>query len=115
MAKKKRKEFSGVTVMNGRGKEVPVEMVRKDHLKRDKIVARIFDEAIILQKRMANHKAKVFNLIGAYQVYWKKFNKAEKVADLNNLTLSSYNNLFRVIVKTNDIIQLDDKIGRAHV
>jgi hypothetical protein len=112
MAKKKRtkrvkKEFSGATVINGRGKEVPVEMVRKDMLRQDKTVRKIFSMAGALQGKMLTSKHSIFTEIEKFRAFWTKFHKAED-CEINNLTLSSYDNLIKVTVKSSDIIKLND-------
>lgn len=103
-----KKLFSGKTMINGRGKEVPVEMIRKDHIKRNAVVDKIFARAGSLEYKMSAVKGKIQNDIELYQSFWKKFNKAENIEDLVNLTLSNYSNTRKVVVKTQDIIQLDD-------
>ncbi len=103
-----KKEFSGKVMINSRGNEVPVEMVRKDHLKRDRVVDKIFGKAKSFESKMNIAKEKIFDDVNSFQKFWRKYHKSEKVEDLNNLTLSNYANTKRVVIKTNDIIQLDD-------
>jgi hypothetical protein len=110
MAKKKRvkKELSGIKMINSRGKEVPVEMIRKDHLKKDKIVSDIFKMVDDMQGKLVRVKGKVMAKTDTYKNYLAKAHKTD-IGDLNNLTLTNYSNTEKVIISSADIVQLDDK------
>jgi len=105
--KKKKKEFSGATMVNARGKEVPVEMVRRDTLREDKTVKKIFRMVGNMSNKMTCTKQGVFTEVNRFMDYWKKVNKAEGV-EVNNLTLSTYDGLMKVSIKSSDIIKLND-------
>jgi hypothetical protein len=108
MRKRKKIKYSGLKLKNSNGREIPVEVIRKDHLRKDATVKKIFEHAFKLQKYMISQKLKMDGMIQAYMLFWKKYNKSEDMEGLNNFTLSSYDNTMKIIVKSNDIIRLDD-------
>lgn len=98
-------------MINHKGNEVPKNMVRKDHLRRDKTVRKIFVIAEKLEQKIISDKHKMLKEIEKFKKWLEKNYEAE--ADFQNLTLSDYSNQMKVEIKSAAVIEFDEKIQIA--
>jgi len=112
MRKNKKKEikFSGKMLVNGTGKEVAIELIRPEVLKRDKIVKKMYNRLRLLYSKMLSEKQKILTEIGKYQ---KAMANETGTEVLENATLSDYSNTIRIVKRNNRVIDFDDNIQLA--
>lgn len=111
--KKELPVLSGVVMVNNMGKEVPIELVRPEHLKRHSVVNRIVNEVNALQNIIAKSKTKVLRLVDAHEKYMLKVNGLAEDTGLGNITLSNYSNTARVVIKSQKVIEFGPEMQMA--
>jgi hypothetical protein len=119
MATKKGKKpvkYSGNVMANSKGKDVPVELIRPEDLRRDMTVERIFAKALKLSRQMAKEKSKIVSQMKKHADYLMKIAGIDPNSEkLYNMQLSSFDNLRRVIKKSSNVIEFDANIQLAEI
>ncbi len=105
------KNQSDEVLTNGKGKEIPIEMVRDDHLKKHKLVMKVFVAGVKLEQKIMKDKQRMLNRITAYQRWLEKHYGG--TVEFKNLILSDYSNEHKIEIKSNRIIEFDEKIQLA--
>lgn len=106
------KKLSGKTLKNSHGQDVAIEHIRKDVIRKDKIVKRVFVTLDKLQRRMIAEKAKVRKQIAQHVEKLLKENGIEDKKKLN-VTLTTFDGQKQIIVKSNRIMEFDEKLQVA--
>lgn len=109
-----KKELSGRVMVNSRGNETAIEHIKPEHLKRDSVVKKCFNKVEKLKKQMEKTKQQVLKEINKYNDYLCKINGMEPT-EINNLTLSSYDNTMQVNLKSSSVIDFDEHLQLAEI
>lgn len=99
-------------LVNSSGKEVPVNLVRRDHLKRHETVESIFNAAGRYEKQLKRFKEKMLIKIDNYREWLALHNKVDE-PEWENLTLTNYPGTLQVVIKSNKVIEFDETLQLA--
>jgi hypothetical protein len=98
--------------MNSNGNFIPKKNIPKIYRERDKVVMKITKRMEKLERQMKAVKAANFKDVDAYLAKLAKTNGVQK--DIKgNITLSSYDNLYRVELNRNEIEGFDEQLNVA--
>ena len=110
----KKKKTLPPILINSRGTEVPLELVRPEHLKKHITVEDIFSEVEVLQEKMIVAKKRIIKKVLKYLNYAAKLNGI-KNPQWEDVNLSDYPTLNRVVIKTNTSTEFDENLQLARV
>jgi hypothetical protein len=113
MAKKKEKP---TVLINSRGNAIPIENVRKDHVKKHLLVEDVFDRALDLETRIKKVKVSMRKKIDKYLRQLAKKNKVEnpEFEDVfEDVILTNYPGTLQIQVKNSSIIDFDENLSLA--
>jgi len=96
------------------GRQVPVSMIKKFDLKRNDLVCSIMSRAFAERERLAEFKQQVWEEIQAFVDESAKDSGAKKLGGKKgNITLTSFDGRYKLIVAVNDGILFNEKLQIA--
>ena len=96
------------------GRQVPVSMIKKFDLKRNDLVCSIMSRAFAERERLAEFKQRVWEEIQAFVDESAKDSGAKKLGGKKgNITLTSFDGRYKLIVAVNDGILFNEKLQIA--
>ena len=96
------------------GRQVPVSMIKKIDLKRNDLVCSIMSRAFAERERLAEFKQQVWEEIQAFVDESAKDSGAKKLGGKKgNITLTSFDGRYKLIVAVNDGILFNEKLQIA--
>ncbi|MGI5093418.1 DUF3164 family protein [Treponema socranskii] len=99
---------------DAQGRQVPVSMIKKFDLKRNDLVCSIMERAFAERERLAEFKQRVWEEIQAFVDESAKDSGAKKLGGKKgNLTLTSFDGRYKLIVAVNDGILFNEKLQIA--
>ena len=99
---------------DAQGRQVPVSMIKKFDLKRNDLVWSIMERAFAERERLAEFKQRVWEEIQAFVDESAKDSGAKKLGGKKgNITLTSFDGRYKLIVAVNDGILFNEKLQIA--
>lgn len=99
---------------DAQGRQVPVSMIKKFDLKRNDLVCSIMSRAFAERERLAEFKQRVWEEIQAFVDESAKDSGAKKLGGKKgNITLTSFDGRYKLIVAVNDGILFNEKLQIA--
>lgn len=99
---------------DAQGRQVPVSMIKKFDLKRNDLVCSIMERAFAERERLAEFKQRVWEEIQAFVDESAKDSGAKKLGGKKgNITLTSFDGRYKLIVAVNDGILFNEKLQIA--
>ena len=99
---------------DAQGRQVPVSMIKKFDLKRNDLVCSIMERAFAERERLAEFKQQVWEEIQAFVDESAKDSGAKKLGGKKgNITLTSFDGRYKLIVAVNDGILFNEKLQIA--
>ena len=99
---------------DAQGRQVPVSMIKKFDLKRNDLVCSIMSRAFAERERLAEFKRQVWEEIQAFVDESAKDSGAKKLGGKKgNITLTSFDGRYKLIVAVNDGILFNEKLQIA--
>ena len=99
---------------DAQGRQVPVSMIKKFDLKRNDLVCSIMSRAFAERERLAEFKQQVWEEIQAFVDESAKDSGAKKLGGKKgNITLTSFDGRYKLIVAVNDGILFNEKLQIA--
>lgn len=99
---------------DAQGRRVPVSMIKKFDLKRNDLVCSIMSRAFAERERLAEFKRQVWEEIQAFVDESAKDSGAKKLGGKKgNITLTSFDGRYKLIVAVNDGILFNEKLQIA--
>jgi len=99
---------------DAQGRQVPVSMIKKFDLKRNDLVCSIMERAFAERERLAEFKRQVWEEIQAFVDESAKDSGAKKLGGKKgNITLTSFDGRYKLIVAVNDGILFNEKLQIA--
>ena len=99
---------------DAQGRQVPVSMIKKFDLKRNDLVCSIMERAFAARERLAEFKQRVWEEIQAFVDESAKDSGAKKLGGKKgNITLTSFDGRYKLIVAVNDGILFNEKLQIA--
>ena len=99
---------------DAQGRQVPVSMIKKFDLKRHDLVCSIMQRAFAERERLAEFKQQVWEEIQAFVDESAKDSGAKKLGGKKgNITLTSFDGRYKLIVAVNDGILFNEKLQIA--
>ncbi|MDR1250893.1 MAG: DUF3164 family protein, partial [Treponema sp.] len=101
------------TMTDSQGRQVPVELVKEIDKLRDQTVRRIADEAMKMKEILGDFKKRIRDDIYAFvglsaEQYGKSWGGKK-----GNITLTTYDGKYRLVVAMNDNITFDERLQIA--
>ncbi len=109
MATKDKKGFW----VDGRGKSVPVGYVKKIDKQRDKVVEKIFREAVLLEKKLKEFKIRTSDALDGFLDYSASAGNVKKKDWKGNVMVSNFSVDKRVERNIQEYIGFDERLGQA--
>ena len=99
---------------DAQGRQVPVSMIKKFDLKRNDLVCSIMERAFAERERLAEFKQQVWEEIQSFVDESAKDSGAKKLGGKKgNITLTSFDGRYKLIVAVNDGILFNEKLQIA--
>jgi len=99
---------------DAQGRQVPVSMIKKFDLKRNDLVCSIMERAFAEREQLAEFKRRVWEEIQAFVDESAKDSGAKKLGGKKgNITLTSFDGRYKLIVAVNDGILFNEKLQIA--
>ncbi|ERF61908.1 PF11363 family protein [Treponema socranskii subsp. socranskii VPI DR56BR1116 = ATCC 35536] len=99
---------------DAQGRQVPVSMIKKFDLKRNDLVCSIMERTFAERERLAEFKRQVWEEIQAFVDESAKDSGAKKLGGKKgNITLTSFDGRYKLIVAVNDGILFNEKLQIA--
>ena len=99
---------------DAQGRQVPVSMIKKFDLKRNDLVCSIMERAFAERERLAKFKQQVWEEIQSFVDESAKDSGAKKLGGKKgNITLTSFDGRYKLIVAVNDGILFNEKLQIA--
>nr|QGT51334.1 hypothetical protein Unknown280_0260 [uncultured Spirochaetaceae bacterium] len=99
---------------DAQGRKVPVSMIKKIDIKRNDVVCKTMKQAFIERDRLVEFKRSVWEEIQSFVVDSAKDSGVKKFGGKKgNITLTSYDGRYKMIVAVNDTIQFNEKLQVA--
>lgn len=100
------------TLLNSRGNEVDIRLVRPEHLRKHLLVEKGFDKIERLAEKMAKVKLKIIADVISYLEWQAKHNKVEN-PEWEDVTLSNYSGTKQILIKNNTQEEFDEHLQLA--
>jgi hypothetical protein len=102
-----------VYLRNQKGGLDPIELVKQQHQLEDALVRSLFTSAEVLGAAIAAFKLRAYGDVDAFLALLEEVYKSKAGGEKGNLTLASYDGLFRIQVQVSDTLEFGPELQVA--